>query len=296
MKGLREIKTRIKAVKSTEQITHAMRLVAASKMRRAQESAEHGRAYAVLLLDLLAKIRHSLGDENCTHPLFAPREEKRRLFIIFSTDKGLCGSLNTNIFKIISTLPKDAIYVCVGSRAAKFVARTGRNLTAQFKISDFVKFSEIKPVASYVLEKFMSGKADTIEIVSSAYVNTLTQEARLFKLAPALNLDAYADYMRSKFKLKVSSVEDETRQILFEPSAGDLLNSLPEYYINNIIYQTALSAKAAEQSARMVAMKNASENAENLIASLTLEYNKARQSAITTQIIELAGALTASES
>ncbi|MBR4597149.1 MAG: ATP synthase F1 subunit gamma [Opitutales bacterium] len=289
MKGMREIRSRIKAVKSTGQITRAMQLVAASKMKKAQNRAESGRDYTLMLMDLIdildpmmaAKIREVFGER---------KPQNRRLIIVFSTDKGLCGALNTNLFKRIMSLEGDCSYVAVGAKAAKFISATRRKLLAQFKISDNLAFSEIRPIVEFAIKEYAENRADTIEVLYPAFINTIKQEPELVKIAPIDDLDGFIERMKIKYRAKSALRKTDAREIHFEPSLDEILRELPAYYMKNVVYHLALDAKASEQSARMVAMKGASDNAENLMASLTLEYNKARQSAITTEITEIAAA------
>lgn len=294
MKGMREIRGRIKAVKSTGQITRAMQLVAASKMKRAQMRAESGREYTLLLMDLLdildpvltEKIAESIGERNQSNP---------RLVIVFSTDRGLCGALNTNLFKYLASLDRDDCeFVAVGSKAAKFITSTGRKLLAQFKISDHVSFQEVRVIVEFAMREFAEDRARSIEVLYPAYINTIRQEPELVRVAPFEDLREFVDRMRVKYRADIAERPDDPREILIEPSQAELLAELPAYYIKNVVYHMALDAKASEQSARMVAMKSASDNAESLMASLTLEYNKARQAAITTEITEIAAAAAAS--
>ena len=293
MKGMREIRSRIKSVKSTGQITRAMQLVAASKMKKAQGRAESGRDYTLMLMDLIdildpmvaAKIRENFGER---------KSRNRRLVIVFSTDRGLCGALNANLFKRVSSLEGDCRYVCVGSKAAKFISATRRNLVAQFKISDSPTFSEIRPIVEFAIKEFSENRADTIEVLYSAFINTMKQEPELVKIAPIDDLDGFIERMKIKYRAKSALRKTDSREIQFEPSLDEILKELPAYYMKNVVYHLALDAKASEQSARMVAMQGASDNAESLIASLTLEYNKARQAAITTEITEIAAAAAAS--
>lgn len=291
---MREIRGRIKAVKSTGQITRAMQLVAASKMKRAQTRAESGREYTLLLMDLLdildpvltEKIAESIGERNQSNP---------RLVIVFSTDRGLCGALNTNLFKYLASLDRDDCeFVAVGSKAAKFITSTGRKLLAQFKISDHVSFQEVRVIVEFAMREFAEDRARSIEVLYPAYINTIKQEPELVRVAPFEDLREFVDRMRVKYRADIAERPDDPREILIEPSQAELLAELPAYYIKNVVYHMALDAKASEQSARMVAMKSASDNAESLMASLTLEYNKARQAAITTEITEIAAAAAAS--
>lgn len=289
MKGMREIRSRIKAVKSTGQITRAMQLVAASKMKKAQNRAESGRDYTLMLMDLIDILDPHMAEK--FREFFSARKYKnRRLIIVFSTDKGLCGALNTNLFKKISALEGGCGYIAVGAKAAKFISATGRRLIAQFKISDNPTFSEIRPIVEFAIKEFGEGRADTIEVLYPAFINTIKQEPELVKIAPIDDLDGFIERMRVKYKAKSALRKTDVREIQFEPSLDDIMEELPPYYIKNVVYHLALDAKASEQSARMVAMKGASDNAESLIASLTLEYNKARQTAITTEITEIAAA------
>lgn len=290
MKGMREIRNRMKAVASIGQITHAMELVAASKMKRAQNSAEAGRAYAILLMDLTETVLERLGKMISRAANIAG---KKRLIIVFSTDKGLCGSLNSNIFKAIAEIPREeADYIAVGSRAGRFIAKTGRVLKGQFKISDAVAFAETRKVAEFAMKLAGdSGEYGSIEVLYPIFVNTLRQETALVKLAPADDLTPFIERLRKSYKMAdVAVAAREERNVEFEPSAGEVLARLPQYYIRQSLHHIALDAKASEHSARMVAMKSASDNADALLSELNLEYNKARQSAITTEILELSSA------
>lgn len=287
MKGMRDIRNRMKAVASTGQITHAMELVAASKMKKAQNSAEAGRAYAILLMDLTETVLERLGKSLVQAGGVAPGN--KRLIIVFSTDKGLCGSLNTNIFKSISEIGRaDADYIAVGTRAGRFIAKSGRTLKGQFKVGDTVTFAQTSKIANFAIKLAKeSGEYGSIEALYPIFVNTLKQETALVKLAPVDDLHTFIDRLRKTYKMDDMPRVEEDRNIKFEPSADEVLSRLPQLYIKQSLHHIALDAKASEHSARMVAMKSASDNADTLMAELNLEYNKARQSAITTEILEL---------
>lgn len=293
MKGMREIRNRIKAVKSTGQITHAMQLVAASKMKKAQQSAEAGRAYATLLMDLT----ESVGPEirKVMERSTKLSDSKKRLIIVFSTDKGLCGGLNTNIFKTISEIEGDVEFISVGLRAARFIARSGKKLIANFKISDYVKFSESRKIAEFAIKTAKEGNFCSLEVMYPIFVNTLRQETALVKIAPVDDLEWFIQRLKNSYKLDVLTDIKEDRHFTFEPSLEEIAKDLPQFYIKQAIHYMAVDAKASEHSARMVAMKSASDNADTLVADLTLEYNKARQASITTEILELASAAQALE-
>ena len=289
---MREIRSRIKAVKSTGQITRAMQLVAASKMKRAQNMAQSGRDYTLLLMDLIDILDPKL-EEKFGEYFLARDESLPRLIIVFSTDKGLCGALNTNLFKKIMSLVDDCEFIAVGAKAAKFISSTGRKLLAQFKITDNVSFNEIRTIVEFAMDCFVKNKVRTVEVLYPVFINTIKQEPEVVTVVPIENVRAFVDKMRVKYKAELAERAKETREFQFEPSVNELIRELPAYYIKNVIYHMALDAKASEQSARMVAMKSASDNAENLMQALTLEYNKARQAAITTEITEIAAAAAA---
>ena len=294
MKGMREIRNRIKAVKGTGQITHAMELVAASKMRKAQQSAENGRAYATLLMDMTETVMEQIGSIMKGGKTDSKRS--KRLIIVFSTDKGLCGSLNTNLFKTIAEIKGDAEFIAVGNRAARFISRIGKPLKAQFSVSDHVKFAEVRKIAEFAMKTVKEqGDIGSIEVLYPLFINTLRQEPTFVKIAPVDDLDEFIERLRKSYKLDTEKRPQDTREILFEPSPKEILAELPQFYIKQALYQMALDAKASEHSARMVAMKSASDNADDLVRCLTIEYNKARQEAITTEITELAAAAQAME-
>lgn len=292
-KGLREIRNRIRSVTNTGQITRAMQLVASSKMRRAQEAATSGRPYAVLLARILGTALRGLdlaGD--FSHPLIQERPVKTRGVVVISTDKGLCGGLNSNLFRFLNrNVPAGtpAKFFTIGKKATQFVARSKRDLAADFSVSDHVNFSEVRPVGEFLLKEYLAGTIDTIEIVLSQFKNTIVQIPMISTLVPLVDLEKRmqeqfeAQGAKSEFRL----IEDD-REMSFAPDAKTILDGLPALFFKQSLHQAILEAKASEQSARMVAMKAATDNAKNLVDSLSLEYNKARQAAITNEINELA--------
>jgi F-type H+-transporting ATPase subunit gamma len=292
MKGIREIRRRIKAVKNTAQITKAMQLVASSKMKRAQDAAIAGRPYALLLADIVESLAEKVPE--ITHPFFLARPVRKRGVLVVSTDKGLCGALNSNLFRLITEIKRDeAVFVTVGRKASQFVARSGRELLAEFTVSDRVGYNEVRPVVEFVAQAFLDGKIDTIEVLYSAFINTLRQEPLLLKLVPFTSLAEEVTKMHERTGGKRDEIVHDDREITCEPSAKALINQLPPLFLKQEIYQMILGAKASEQSARMVAMKNATDNAKQLVSDLSLEYNKARQGAITQEILEIAAASAA---
>lgn len=286
-KGLREIRNRIKSVKSTAQITRAMQLVASSKMKRAQDAAQSSRAYAELLGEILDTAANKVGE--FSHPLLTKRNVKNRGIILITPDKGLCGPLNGNLIRQAAEI-KNASFVCVGRKGTQAIARSSRKLLADFPVSDRVNFSEVRPAAEFLIKAFIEGTVDTVEILYAHFKNTLIQVPRLQQLLPADSLVSQARDLRNKLGLPEAKIEKDEREMIFEPSAEAILNQLPELFFKQAVHQAILEAKASEHSARMVAMKAATDNAKKLAGALSLEYNKARQAAITQEILEITAA------
>jgi F-type H+-transporting ATPase subunit gamma len=294
MANLRDIRRRIKSVKNTRQITRAMQLVSSSKMKRAQDAAVAGRPYALLLADLLDVVGEKLDLSGATisHPFFEKREVKTRGILILSTDKGLCGALNTNLFrKIVEEVKGDAKFVTVGRKATQFISRSGRDLVADFTISDKATFSELRPLLKLLIDAYKNGEVDTIEIVYPSFVNVLVQEPVIQSLLPIVDLREVLEQLKKRVAdLPSLEARGDTREMVFEPTAEAVLDALPDLYVKVIIHQLLLESRAAEYCARMVAMKAATDNASTLVDDLTLDYNKARQAAITQEILEIAAA------
>lgn len=287
MASTRDIRRRIKSVKNTRQITKAMELVAASKMKKAQAAALAGRPYAQLMANMLAAVAPRV--DASLHPFLQQREVKTRGILVFTTDKGLAGPLNSNLFKLIMDIKTPAKFVVVGRKGAQFLARTKRDVLADFGVHDRVPFTEVKVIAEYMIKLFLEGTIDTIEVIYPRFKNTLVQEPTLRPVLPLENLRHFVEQVQAAAGTTARPAAD-TRTMLFEPNAQSLLEALLPFYVNRHLYQLALSAKASEHSARMVAMKTAKDNATKLLGDLTLEYNKARQAAITQEILEIAAA------
>lgn len=284
MANTRDIRRRIKSIKNTAQITKAMQMVAAAKMRKAQTQAAAGRPYSKLLDEIAANMSAAAGD--FSHPLIVNRPVKKRLVLLITTDKGLCGGLNTNLLKEVQqTHTANTVYVTVGRKGRQYIARTNKTLLADFELKEGFTFRDCKRVSSYILDLFEKGEIDQVDVAYSKYVNTLTQAPTVFKLAP-IGVDI------------LSTLEDGSKpavatDAIFEPSAGELLGKLLPFYAHFEVYQFVLNARASEHSARMVAMKNATDNAKGLVKELTLLYNKVRQASITTELLEITTAQAA---
>jgi len=284
MASTRDIRRRIKSVKNTRQITKAMELVAASKMKKAQQAALAGRPYAQLLANMLAALAPHLTET--VHPFIATREVKTRGVLLITTDKGLCGPLNANLFKVVTDIKTPAKFYAIGRKGAQFLARSKRDLVADFPVSDRVAFSEVKVAVEFMMKQYIEGVIDTIEVVYPRFRNTLVQEPVLRPVLPLNDLRAFVESHHGETAAQFT----DTRDMLFEPSPVAVLDAVLPFYVNRQIHQLVLSSKASEHSARMVAMKTAKDNATKLVGELSLEYNKARQAAITQEILEISAA------
>jgi len=291
MPSTRDIRRRIKSVKNTAQITKAMQMVASAKMRKAQQAALSGRPYATLMNEVLAAATAGAGEFQ--HPLTEKRDVKKRALILISTDKGLCGALNTNLLReAVKASGANTVYVVAGRKAAQWVARLKRELVAEFTYKDAPQFAEARAISKFAQELFLSGQVDAVDVVFTNYINTLTQKAEVRPLLPMGRLQKLEADLRGQ-----GTTEDlqsgSTREFGFEPGAPQLLGNLLPHYLNYQVYQVLLEAKASEHSARMVAMKSATDNAKQLIKDLTLEYNKLRQANITKELLEITSAAMA---
>jgi F-type H+-transporting ATPase subunit gamma len=281
MASPRDIRRRIKSVTSTAQITKAMQMVAASKMRKAQQAALNGRPFAGLLYRLQRKATTQSID--FTHPLLEVREVRKRAVILIAGDKGLCGALNSNLFRMAGEFdPQSTVFITAGRRAAQFIARTRRQLVAEFAYGDSPRYAEAKAIAACARDLFLKGEVDQVQVVATKFVNTLTQQSICVEFLPVGEIKALEPAGAAQATAAADNME-----FLFEPNPEAFLGYLLSHYLNVYIYQVMLNAKASEQSARMVAMKNATDNANTLIKDLTLEYNKMRQGKITTELLEI---------
>jgi F-type H+-transporting ATPase subunit gamma len=284
MNSPRDLRRRIRSIGGTAQITRAMQMVAASKMRKAQQAAVAAGPFARMLYRIQRSA--TARSQGFRHPLQQVREVRRRAVILIAADKGLCGALNTNVFRLAAMFdPQTTVFITAGRKAAQFIARSRRQLAAEFAYGDTPTFPEARAIAAAARDLFLNGEVDAVQIVATRFVNTLTQEPITAEFLPVGPITS----------LKIPSVpgtgigaEDE-EEALFEPSPKDVLRYLLGHYLNIYIYFVLLNAKASEQSARMVSMKNATDSAEALIEALRLDYNKLRQGNITKELLEIAG-------
>jgi F-type H+-transporting ATPase subunit gamma len=275
----KEVKTKISSVKSTQKITSAMEMVAASKMRRAQDRMSLGKPYARRIRSVIGHLANSSPEYK--HKYFDDRATKRVGYILVSTDRGLCGGLNINLFKTVLKEMKvwsdqdiDIDLCSIGSKAAAFFSGVGANVIATVRdMGDQPMAAELIGSVKVMLDAFDEGRIDKLFLVSNVFVNTMTQQPEIEQLLPLLpeedeKLKHYWDY-------------------IYEPDAKDLLDGLMTRYVESQVYQGVIENKSCEQAARMIAMKNATDNAGELIDELELLYNKARQAAITQELSEI---------
>jgi F-type H+-transporting ATPase subunit gamma len=296
MANLRDIRRRIKSVKNTAQITKAMQLVAASKMKKAQDQAVSGRSYADLLNKVLVNLKEYTGEED--HPLLKEQEGSRELVILVTTDKGLCGPLNTNLLRLVmDQVAGDADFITIGNKGRQALVRVKRNIVADFSVKDPVAFLEVKPVAEFVMEKFLAGDYDKVTVAFTNFKNTISQEPLLETLLPIspIELGKAKGYEGVGKDEVVHEGSAHYGGYIFEPDARGVLDMIVPQYVGYQLYQMVLESRASEHSARMVAMKAATDNAKQMIKDLTLDYNKQRQAAITSELLEITTAMRALE-
>ena len=290
MPSTRDIRRRIKSVKNTAQITKAMQMVAASKMRKAQLAAIAGRPYATLMNSVLAEVVASAGD--FTHPLTEVRDVKKRAVIVISSDKGLAGALNSNLLREAVKFDKNTtVYVTAGRKASQFVARTKRQLAAEFTYKDAPLFTEARSISKFARDLYSKGEVDQVDILYTNFISTLNQKPEVRPLMPITEIKGVTAGVHGEEGSEV--LKAGTTEFIFEPGAPAVLGALIPHYLNFQVFQILLEAKASEHSARMVAMKNATDNAKQLIKDLTLEYNKLRQANITKELLEITSAAMA---
>jgi len=297
MPSTRDIRRRIKSVKSTAQITKAMQLVAAAKMKKAQDQAVNGRPYAELMNKILVALRDAA--EEGSHPYFSEGAGDKTLVLVIASDKGLCGALNTNLFKKLlgSNLGTDCEFVTIGRKASQALSRLRKNLIADFPIKDPAKFAELRAVGNYLQEQFSAGSYKKVLVLFNNFVNTVTIVPTLEQLLPVdqVTLGGKRDFEGMGSALEVQETSTEVPEYIFEPSPEAVFAAILPQYVNNTLYQMLLEARASEHSSRMVAMKNATDNAKQMLKDLSLEYNKLRQAAITNELLEITTAKMALE-
>jgi F-type H+-transporting ATPase subunit gamma len=285
MASLRDIRRRIRSVRNTAQITKAMELVAASRMRRAQANVLAARPYSTAMRTLITQLGAARRDGDVLHPLLRQRPVQAVGLVILTSDRGLAGALNTNVIRsgteFLLRQEQPVQLVTVGRKGQDFMVRRGRELRATFTaLGDRPDYMAVAPIARVIMDDYERGQIDAAYIVYPRFVNTLSQRPQLDQLLPI-----------------AASGAEESRgpavDYIYEPDPRAILDELLPRYVEVQIYQAVLETIASEQSARMVAMRSANDNANDLINSLTLSYNQARQAVITREVLEIAGAAEA---
>lgn len=276
MASARDIRRRIRAVKNIEKITNAMKMVAAARLKKAQNRAEAARPYAQKIREVMANLAASAGD--IQHPLLAQREEQRVAFVIIGAERGLAGSYNANVMNaalhaIGDRDPSDVKLVLMGRKAVGFFRRKPYEIVARLESpSGEVLFGDVRRVSAQVRNMFERAEVDAVYLVYARFITAMRQQPTVVKLLPMV---------------RPSAEEVAPPELEFEPSARELLGVLLPRYIDTQVYQALVEAQASEQGARMTAMSAATQNAGEMIETLTLAYNKARQAAITKEITEI---------
>lgn len=292
MPQIREIKKRTKSITNTAKVTHAMELVAVTKMKRSQQAALASRPYSINLDEILKEVKSKI--ERSTHPLLSQKEEHGQLIILVSSDRGLAGGLNINVFRELihlqgeksSHLGGDQMkFITVGKKGTNFIAKTGGEMIASFQSEEKSPIDLARTLSKMVIDNFSSGKVSKVSLLYPHFESTVKQTPKWIQLLPiGINSD------------QLPQTKDQTiNNLLFEPNAAEILKVILPHYVLTQIYQVLLEAKASEHSARMVAMKNATDAANDLVDDLTLTYNQARQETITKELLDIITAQRAFE-
>ena len=285
MPSTKELRARIRSVSNTSKVTGAMQLIAASKMRRAQQNVLKGKKYSETLHKLLMNLSSSVDQDQSNIPLLEKREVKNKLMILITPERGLAGALVGNItrkaFEIISSSDVKYSILSVGKKGYRFVNSRGQKIIEQLEIPDRPEIIDTYKISEIAIDGFIDGKWDQVDIVFSEFFTTTSQIPKSQTILPIRN-DSDDEI-------------NENLDYIYEPSSYEVLFDLTPKYVRSQIYQSILEAFASEHSARMVAMQNATDNANELIGQLTLDLNKARQETITAELLDLIGGISALE-
>ncbi len=295
MAGAKEIRNKIKSVQSTRKITKAMEMVAASKMKKAQDRMRASRPYVLRALQIAMHV--AKANTEYRHPLLVKRETVKRVgAIVITTDKGLCGGLNTNILRLVLQQHKEwrargieVDYVAVGTRGLSFLTRLGANIVSSVvNLGDRPHLEKLVGPVKVLFDKFVAGTVDEVYVYSTLFVTTMRQEPRQMRMAPIPD-----SFLTPAGEKRGTLTQAGTWDYIYEPDAKSLLDGVLRRYVEALIFQMLNENMASEQSARMVAMRAASDNALTIIDELQLIYNKSRQAAITKELAEIVGGAAA---
>ena len=304
MASLRDIRTRINTVRNTQQVTRAMKMVAAAKLRRAQERIFHARPYAYRLSKIISLLKEQL--DPTSHDLFQEREQVENvLYVIITADRGLAGAFNSNIIKEAELAMAEQehlrasgnMYVlAVGRKGTEHFAKRGYQMEGSFRgVFDSLEFATARDVVDLIVEGYLDGRWDEVRVVYNEFKNTISQNRIVEPFLPIPR----AQFLTPVMMEETNGAEEKESKLqvdfIFEPGAADILNVLIPRFLRYQLWRMLLESNASEQGARMVAMDSATSNAEDLLRELRLKYNRARQSAITTEIIEIVSGANALE-
>jgi F-type H+-transporting ATPase subunit gamma len=293
MAGSKEIRNKIKSVQSTRKITKAMEMVAASKMRKAQERMRASRPY--LERAFAIAMHMAAGNPEYRHPFLVKRPVKRVGAVVVTTDKGLCGGLNTNVLRLLNNKYKEwraagveVDFVAIGSKGLGFLQRLGGNVVSSVtQLGDRPRLDRLVGPVKVLIDQYLEGRVDEVYVFYTNFVNTMKQEPRGGRIIPI------PEEFQGPTGVVRSEIKQGTWDYIYEPDARELLDGMMRRYVESIVYQMVTENMASEQSARMVAMKAASDNAGKIINELQLIYNKTRQAAITKELSEIVGGAAA---
>ncbi len=301
MASTKELRRRIRSVKNTAQITKAMQMVAATKMRRAQNQALGGRPYSETLQLAVAELMPAI--EGAMNPLLKANSSEKTAVLLLTTDKSLCGALNSNILRVALNYSRDKKqleFFTIGKKGRDFVVKTGRELLADFENNDLVQYKTAKQVANFIIQMFLEEKVGEVYVLYPDFVSTLKQEPKLEKILPISQEELVDGLGGTPHPNPLPRERGQTKnqplqEFIFDTSKQLLLDFVLNHFVQQKIYQSMLETKASEHSARMIAMKNATENAKELVSDLQLAYNQTRQEGITRELLEITSALAALE-
>src|SRR5689334_15528774 len=295
MAGSKEIRNKIKSVQSTRKITKAMEMVAASKMKRAQDRMRAARPYVERVFNIAMHI--AKANTEYKHPFLVKRDAVKRVgVIVVTTDKGLCGGLNTNVLRLMTTRFKEwraagieVDFVAIGNKGLGFLNRLGGNIVSSVvQLGDRPRLDRLVGAVKVLMDEYLQGAVDEIHIFSTSFVNTMKQEPRQIRIVPVPE-----EVRSASGDVHAAQVSAGTWDYIYEPDARELLDGMMRRYLEAVIFEMVNENMASEQSARMVAMKAASDNAGKIIDELQLIYNKTRQAGITKELSEIVGGAAA---
>jgi len=301
MPSTKELRRRIRSVKNTAQITKAMQMVAATKMRRAQNQAINGRPYSETLQNAVIELMPAINLG--MNPLLQENEAEKIAVLLLTTDKSLCGALNANVLRLahqFSASNKGIEFYTLGKKGRDFVVKTGKFLEADFESADLADYKSAKHIANVLIESFLEKKISEVYVLFPDFVSTLRQEPKLEKILPITKTELLKglqmnDLTNERRAERTTKKEENETEFIFDTSKQQLLDFVLKHFVQQKIYQSMLETKASEHSARMIAMKNATDAASDLVSDLNLAYNRTRQEGITKELLEITSALAALE-